>query len=129
MGLSASSMVRRARFAARARRGLATLVALGASLMVTGCTSLAAPHSTRGGNPRTIAWHSLARNAAFSAGRLLPAPLTDIFLGESGVREVSSDPHDDASRLLPARTVAACVRTRDADELRIGRTTASDRYT
>jgi len=39
-------------FAARARPGLATVVA---SLMVTGCTSLAAPQSTRGGNPRTIA--------------------------------------------------------------------------
>ena len=116
-------------FAARARRGLATVVALAASLMVTGRTSLAAPQSTRAGNSRTIAWHSLARNAALSAGRLLPAALTDIFLCESGVREVSSDPHDDASRLVPARTVAAGVRARDVGELRIGRTTAPERYT
>ena len=42
-------------FAARARRGLATVVALAASLMVTGCTALAAAQSTRDGNPRTIA--------------------------------------------------------------------------
>jgi hypothetical protein len=116
-------------FAARARRGLATVVALAASLMVTGCTALAAAQSTRDGNPRTIAWRSLPRNAALSAGRLLPAALTDIFLCESGVREVRSDPHDEASRLVPARTGAAGVRARDAGELRIGRTTAPERYT
>jgi len=116
-------------FAARARRGLATVVALGASLMVSGRTWLAAPQCTRGGNPRTIAWRSLLRNAVFSAGRLLPAAMTDSFLCESGVREVSSDPHDEVSRLVPARTAAACVRARDAGELRIGRTTAPDRYT
>jgi hypothetical protein len=116
-------------FAARARRDLAAVVALGVRLMVTGCTSLAAPQPTRDGNPLTIAWHSLPRNAALSAGRLLPAASTDIFLGESGVREVSSDPHDDASRLVPASTVAAGVRARDAGELRIGRTTAPDRHT
>jgi hypothetical protein len=116
-------------FAARARRRLAAVVALGVSLMVTGSTSRAAPQSTRGGNPRTLAWHSLPRNAAFSAGRLLPAASTDTLLCESGVREVSSVPHDDASRLVPARTSAACVRARDAGELRIGRTTAPDRYT
>jgi hypothetical protein len=119
----------RAWFAARARRGLGTLVALGVSLMVTGCTWLAAPQSTRGDNPRTIAWHSLPRNAALSAGRLLPAALTDIFPCESGVREVSSDPHVDASRLVPALTGAAGVRARDTGELHIGRTTAPERYT
>jgi hypothetical protein len=116
-------------FAAHARRGLATVVAIGVSLMVTGSTSLAAPQPTRGGNARTLAWRSLPRNATFSAGRLLLTASTDIFLCESGVHEVSSDPHDDASRLLPARTGPACVRARDAGELRIGRTTAPDRYT
>jgi hypothetical protein len=116
-------------FAARARRRLTTVLALAVSLMITGRTSLAAPQSARGGNPRTIAWHSLPRDAAFSAGRLLPATSTDIFLCESDVREVSSDPHDDASRPVPARTGAACVRARDAGELRIGRTTAPERYT
>jgi hypothetical protein len=116
-------------FAARARRGLATVVALGASLMVSGCTALAAVQFTRDGNPRTIAWRSLPRNAALSAGRLLPAALTDIFLCESGVREVRSDPHDDASSLVPARTGAAGLRARDAGELHIGRATAPERYT
>lgn len=116
-------------FAARARRGLATVLALGASLMVSGCTALAATQSTRDGNPGTIAWRSLPRNAALSAGRLLPAALTDIFLSESGVREVRSDPHADASSLVPTRTGAAGVCPRDAGELHIGRATAPERYT